>query len=76
MAAYDAHGVVVVRVSTGIIHQPQFGSSEGGGHGIATMQTDDWELFPNVVTAVEAKSDFRLCENCFTPPQPRWATGE
>lgn len=57
MAAKDSHGVVVVRVSTSVIHEPS------NGHGDWTFDSDDWELFPNRDVAKEA--DYRLCEVCF-----------
>ena len=66
MAAWDSHGVVVARVSTGIIHRPETGSSIGG-HGIGTMMSDDWELFPNLNVALEAEANYRTCERCFVP---------
>ena len=64
MAAYDCHGVVVVRVSTGRIHRPDYGSSESHAenHGDAALRTGDWELFPNLDTATEA--DFTPCQVC------------
>ena len=66
MGAMESHGVVVVRVSTGTIHRPETGS-EVGGHGIGTLRTDDWELFPNLIVAEEA--DHTRCLLCFMPPQ-------
>lgn len=62
MGAKESHGVVVVRVSTGVIHRPETGSEEGG-HGIGTLRTEDWELFPNLTTAEEANNN--LCQLCF-----------
>ena len=62
MAVYDAHGVVVVRVSTGTIHRIDSGSEEGG-HGIGTLTGDNWELFPNLTTATEA--GHTPCQLCF-----------
>lgn len=73
MGANEAHGVVVVRVSQGTIHRIETGS-EVGGHGIGTLQTDDWELFPNVVMAMESEGSYELCQLCFQFPRPRWLT--
>ena len=62
MAALESRGVVVARVSTGTIHRPETGS-EVGGHGIGTLITDDWELFPNQIVAEE--SAYKPCLLCF-----------
>ena len=50
MVARSSHGVVVVRVSTQTIHQPESGSN----HGYDAMTTEDWELFPNIAVAIES----------------------
>ena len=62
MGAKESHGVVIVRVSTGTIHRPETGSEEGG-HGIGTLSTGDWELFPNLTMAEEANNT--PCQLCF-----------
>ena len=67
MPAGNSHGVVVVRVSTRIIHRPYTGSSVGG-HGIGTMMSDDWELFPSLDTALEAEAKYRTCDLCYQQP--------
>ena len=59
MAARTSHGVVVVRVSTQTIHQPESGSN----HGYDALTTEDWELFPNIYVAME--SGFKPCGSCF-----------
>ena len=66
MGAMESHGVVVVRVSTGIIHRPETGSGVGG-HRIGTSRTDDWELFQNLTVAEEA--NHMPCLLCFIPPR-------
>ena len=66
MGVMESHGVVVVRVSTRTIHRPETGSEEGG-HGIGTLRTEDWELFPN--RSVAEESGYRTCLLCFIPPQ-------
>ena len=63
MAARDTHGVVVVRVSSMVIHRPNYGGGHGAGT-LATEETDpDWELFPNQVCAEEA--GYKPCGICF-----------
>ncbi len=59
MTAKESHGVVVVRTSISIIHRPE----TYGHHGEGTLRTDDWELFPNYITAQEA--GYTLCGLCF-----------
>ena len=60
MAAKDSHGVVVVRVSTGTIHRPEF----GGPHGEWAFREGDWELFPNRNVAEEV-TGYIPCRVCF-----------
>ena len=66
MAAFDSHGVVVARESTGTIHRPNYGSSESyaENHGDVALRTSDWELSPNLKTAIEA--NFVPCRVCFS----------
>lgn len=73
MGVYDAHGVVVVRVSSGAIHRADSGKSETS-HGVETLRTGDWELFPNVVAALESENGYELCQGCFQSPRPTWLT--
>ena len=68
MAIGESHGVVVVRMSTRTIHWPNYGASEhqAESHGIVALQTGDWELFPNLDTAMEAEADYKPCRVCFS----------
>lgn len=60
MAARDCHGVVVVRVSSGVIHRPDGNRN----HGITeTDYGEDWELFPSLDAATEAG---------YVPCRPCW----
>ena len=70
MAAYDSHGVVVVRVSRGTIHRPNYGISahQADNHGNAALLTGDWELFPNLQTATETDANYTPCAVCFPNP--------
>ena len=64
MAAKDGNGVVVVRVPGGTIHL--VGNRASGGqwaHGLETIESGNWELFPNVGTALD--SGYQLCRSCF-----------
>ena len=67
MAINDAHGVVVAYVrgdgvysdgrSVPAIHLPYY------SHGKQAMGSGNWELFPNLDTALEAK--YYPCQFCF-----------
>ena len=65
MAAKERHGVVVVRVSTSIIHRPDSGIN----HGESALRSDDWELFPNIESAIEAK--YSPCQSCLYNYRPQ-----
>ena len=57
VAALDSHGVVVVLVSTGVIHRPDF------SYGMKALKEEDWELFPDLQSAQEAGA--KTCGRCF-----------
>ena len=59
MDAKQSHGVVIIGQSTGssLIHKPH------RAHGSDAMKSDDWELFPNLQTAIEAGN--KICLSCF-----------
>ena len=64
MGVKDGNGVTVVRVSSGTIHLVGHRSSgRQWSHGIDTIESGDWELFPNVGTALN--SGYDLCSSCF-----------
>ncbi len=57
MASVKAHGVVMVYTNTRTIHDPE------KGHVDDKPTVSDWEMFPSLVTAVEA--GHTPCGNCF-----------
>lgn len=68
MATYDSNGVVVVRVSMGTMHRPNYSISanQSDNHGNAALLTGDWELFPNLQTATETDANYTPCDVCFS----------
>ena len=65
MEARQCHGVVIVWQSTEstLVHRPDY------AHGLDAMRSGQWELFPNLQTAVEARN--QVCLNCFGNEAPQ-----